>query len=92
MSYQSERFEVAYELAGKTVKLVVDPHAGIVVGVEDAAGGSLGQATRLDALANLHRVRRKPDQEVSHKASRTGPNLVELAHQQYHDLHDKKEQ
>jgi len=92
VSYQSERFEVAYELAGKTVKLVVDPHAGIVVGVEDAAGASLGLATKLDAVANLHRVRRKPDQEVSNKAPRTGPNLVELAHQQYHDIHDTKEQ
>jgi len=92
VSYQSERFEVAYELAGKTVKLVVDPHAGMVVGVEDAAGASLGPATRLDALANLHRTRRKPEQEVSHKTQRTGPNLVELAHQQYHDIHDAKEQ
>lgn len=92
VSYQSERFEVAYELAGKTVKLVVDPHAGIVVGVEDAAGASLGSATKLDAVANLHRVRRKPDQDVSNKAPRTGPNLVELAHQQYHDIHGAKEQ
>ncbi len=92
VSYQSARFEVAYELAGKTVKLVVDPHAGIVVGVEDAAGASLGSATKLDAVANLHRVRRKPDQEVSNKVLRTGPNLVELAHQQYHDIHDQKEQ
>lgn len=92
VSYQSERFEVAYELAGKTVKLVVDGHAGIVVGVEDAAGASLGPATKLDAVANLHRERRKPDQDVSNKAPRTGPNLVELAHQQYHDIHDAKEQ
>jgi len=92
VSYQSERFEVAYELAGKTVKLVVDPHAGIVVGVEDAAGASLGSATRLDALANLHRTRRKPDQKPSTKPPRSGPNLVELTHQQYHNIHDTKEQ
>ena len=88
VSYQSSRFEVAYELAGKTVQLVVDPHAGTVVGVEDEAGQSLGLATRLDAIANLRRVRRKPAPETSHKVARTGPNLVELAHQQYHDIHN----
>ena len=92
VSYLSARFEVAYELAGKTVQLVVDPHAGVVVGVEDAVGNSLGLATRLDAVANLHRVRRKPDQPgqpdqaVGDKTPRTGPNLVELAHQQYHGI------
>lgn len=91
VSYLGERFEVAYELAGKTVKLVVDPHVGIVVGVEDEAGESLGLATRLDAVANLHRTRRKPDQEVSNKGPRTGPNLVELAHQQYHDIPNKNQ-
>jgi putative transposase len=89
VAYQGESFEVAYELAGKTVKLVVDPHTGIVVGVEDEAGESLGLATRLDAVANLNRVRRKPDPETSHKTERTGPNLVELAHQQYHGRKEK---
>lgn len=38
VSYRNERFEVPYELVGKTIKLVVDPHAGIVVGVENDAG------------------------------------------------------
>lgn len=86
VSYQGCRFEVAYELSGKTVKLVVDPHAGTVVGVENDAGESLGLATKLDAVANLHRVRRKPDPEICQDRVRTGPNLVELAYEQYHGV------
>ena len=92
VSYLAQRFEVPYELSGKTVRLVVDPHAGRVVGVEDAAGVSLGQATALDVLANVQRKRRKsePPEAVGAidinpgKGPRTGPNLVELAHTQYH--------
>jgi transposase InsO family protein len=94
VSYLAQRFEVPYELSGKTVRLVVDPHAQRVVGVEDQAGVSLGQATALDALANVHRTRRKPEPpEVliesvtpTGKGPRTGPNLVELAHAQYHGV------
>ena len=84
VSYLNERFEVAYELAGKRVRLVVDPHARIVVGVEDEQGDSLGLASKLDLIANLHRVRRKPVAAVVKSGPRSGPNLVELAHQRYH--------
>jgi transposase InsO family protein len=89
ISYQGTLFEVAYELAGKTVHLVVDPHAGKVVGVEDDHGHSLGAATPLDTLANSRRVRRKPDAEAAPaqgkaSGSTTGLNLVELAYQHYH--------
>ena len=48
-------------MSGKTVNLVVDPHGARVIGVENDAGASLGNATPLDLLANLHRVRRKPE-------------------------------
>lgn len=40
MSYLGQRFEVPHELSGKTVRLVVDPHAARVLGVES------GTATR----------------------------------------------
>ena len=86
VSYLGQRFEVPYALAGHTVQLVVDPHAGRVVGVENAAGDTLGVATPLDAIANLHRVRRKPAPAVTTEALRSGPNLVELAYQQYHGV------
>jgi len=89
VSYLGQRFEVPYELSGKTVRLVVDPHGARVVGVEDEAGVSLGQATALDVLANLDRVRRKPEAVPASTAmsgARSGPNLVELAHARYHGL------
>ena len=84
VSYLGKRFEVDYELAGKTIKLVVDPHTGSVVGVEDEAGERIGSATPLDAVANIKRVRRKPDPEMPHANIRVGQNLVELAYRQYH--------
>ncbi len=56
-----QRLEVPCELSGKTVRLVVEPYAGRVVGLEDAAGVSLGSATPLDQLANIQRARRKPE-------------------------------
>jgi hypothetical protein len=67
-----------------------------VVGVEDAAGQSLGQATALDVLANLQRTRRKPAPpaeaaDAIHGAipnAIDGPNLVELAHARYHGIQD----
>lgn len=88
VSYANQRFEVPYELSGKTVRLVLDPHAGRVVGVEDAAGMSLGAATPLDLLANINRKRRKPEPltDPAARPTRTGPNLVELAHARYHGL------
>ena len=77
-----------YPLSGKTVQLVVDPHAETVMGVEDTEGNALGSATPLDALANTHHRRRKPEPEgtppVTPSSSATAPNLVELAYQQYH--------
>jgi putative transposase len=85
VSYLGARFEVPYELSGKTVRLVVDPHTGRVVGVEDDAGKSLGAATVLDAIANMRRVRRKPEPAPG-LGARKGPNLVEIAHEQYHGV------
>lgn len=88
VSYLGQRFELPYELAGRTVKLVVDPHAQRVIGVEGDGGCSLGQATPLDEIGNSRRARRKPD-PTPQPASTTpagGPNLVEIAHARYHGL------
>jgi len=86
VSYQGVRFEVPYELSGKRVMLVVDPHARKVLGVEDADGQSLGAATPLDAVANVNRQRRKPQPPEASPPSHTGgDNEVELAYRQYHD-------
>jgi len=87
VSYQGQRFEVPFELSGKTVSLVVDPHTETVIGVEDEKGESIGAATPLDALANATRQRRQPDPaDVSQPQKRaSGPNLIEQIYQQYYD-------
>ncbi|MEA3411082.1 MAG: integrase, partial [Pseudomonadota bacterium] len=87
VSYQGDRFEVPYELAGRSVRLVVDPHARQVFGVEDDDGRSLGAATPLDAVANVHRRRHKPlPPETPSSSGAGGDNAVELAYRQYHNL------
>ena len=75
VSYLGQRFEVPYELSGKPGRLVVDPHEGRVVGVEDEAGASLGAATVLDQIANQHHTRSKPDAcaQATPDSPRSGP-------------------
>jgi hypothetical protein len=90
VSYQGRDFEVPFELSGKTVLLVVDPHEGKVVGVENAEGKSLGLATPLDPLANAQRRRRRPDSEDAASPGGASPNGVELAYRQYHDLPERE--
>lgn len=95
VSFQGKRFEVPYELTGKTVLLVVDPHTGTVRGVESEAGEPLGAATVLDAVANRTRKRRKSQPEVVESVvtahdtpignAAHSPNLVELAYQRHYD-------
>lgn len=79
VSYLGERFEVPYELIGKTVQLVVDPHRQKVIGVESESGDSLGKAILLDPLANCRRKRRSARPDNAGARSRTGGNLVEMA-------------
>jgi transposase InsO family protein len=86
VAYQGNRFEVPYELTGRSVCLVVDPHTGKVFGVEDADGQSIGAATPLDAVANVNRQRRKPQPSEKLSPGSTGKdNEVELAYRQYYD-------
>ena len=79
VSYEGQHFEVPFELIGKTVLLVVDPHKQKVIGVEAENGDSLGKATPLDQLANCHRKRKAPITSDTSIRSRTGTNLVEMA-------------
>lgn len=79
VSYEAERFEVPFELVGKKVWLVVDPHTRKVLGVEAESGESLGSATPLDLLANCHRKRSSALSLDNVTRCRTGTNLVEMA-------------
>ena len=85
VSYLGDRFEVPYELSAQRVVLVLDPHTGQVHGVEDEEGQSLGEATPLDAVANVHRKRHKP--QPAAPAARSTPaelDAVELAYREYY--------
>jgi transposase InsO family protein len=84
VSYQGTRFEVPYEFSGQSVRLVVDPHTRQVIGVEDDNGQSLGEATALDALANVHRRRRQPRALEAPTLGDTD-NAVEMAYRDYYD-------
>jgi hypothetical protein len=80
VSYHGRAFEVPYELTGRRVWLVVDPHTTQVVGVEDEAGTVLGAATPLDLLANAHRRRRKPGSTPpAAPTTQAAPSLLDLA-------------
>lgn len=85
VSYQGSRFEVPYELSGCSVRLLVDPHAEQVIGVEDDDGESLGAATPLDLQANVHRRRRQPGPSEAPSPGSGAENEVELAHRQYYE-------
>ena len=91
VSYEGRFFEVPYELTGKTVWLVVDPHTHTAVAVEDEAGACLGAVTPLDAFANRHRLRHKPavpdadpTQSTQLRATPTASTLVELAYARHY--------
>lgn len=79
VSYEGKRFEVPFDLIGKTVQLVVDPHKQKVIGVETEKGDDLGKATPLDQLANGRRKRRSVAPGDTSMRSRSGTNLVEMA-------------
>ena len=84
VSFQGRFFEVSFELVGKKVVLVVDPHADSVVAVESENGQRLGHATPLDTLANLHRKRVRPSSSQEKQpiaANDPDLSLVELAYQ-----------
>ena len=91
LSFEGRFFEVPFELSGKTICLLIDPHSGTILGIEDDQGKSLGMATPLNAIANLDRPRRKPKDKVTRAPaapSREALNLVEMVHQQHYRIQE----
>ncbi len=82
VAWNGNRFEVDYMLAGKRVQLVIDPHAGEALRVENDEGEVLSMVIPLDMHANCHRSRRRPEpaEVTEDKAMET--NLVEMALEQ----------
>ncbi len=87
VAYQGRCFEVPYELAGKTLQLVVDPHTQQAISLEDSDGNALGEVVALDVIANSHRRRHRPHAQAARPQTQTqGPNLIEMAYRHYHAL------
>lgn len=80
VAFAGGRFEVPYELAGRELVLVVDPHREQVLRVESETGEALGPATALDAVANNRRTRsRGAASAATQPAQAPAINAVELA-------------
>ncbi len=97
VSYQGQRFEVPFELTGKSVQLVVEPHTEQAISVESEKGEALGAVTPLDLVANTHRRRHKPaisseEPKTAHQAESAGPNLVEISFRQYHAIDNTQDE
>lgn len=88
ISYEGRFFEVPFELAGKTIWVVADPHTGAALSVEDDAGKHLGPVTPLDLHANRQRRRHRPSSKPADPSNdgfqSTGPTLVEIAMKQHY--------
>ncbi len=65
VTFQAKVYEVPFEWVGRSVVLVVDPHANRALGVESEDGQTLAAVTPLDAHANTTRKRRRPDHAIS---------------------------
>ena len=95
VSWLNKRFEVAYELAGKQINLVIDPYTETairVVGDDDEdLGEGLGAVTPLDVIANCHRSRRKPE-EVEASAPDMKTNMIEDVLERYGKPTNKEDQ
>ena len=74
VSYLGQRFEVPYELSGQAPSAWWWTRTPSVSSASrTTAGKSLGQATPLDAIANIKRTRRKPEPVAPTSAHATGP-------------------
>jgi transposase InsO family protein len=80
--WNSKIFEVPYELSGKNIILVVDPHTEKAIYVESLIGEDLGPVTELDRIANNFRKRQRP---TGSQEPRKKPKLsaVEFAFKEY---------
>lgn len=83
VSWEGKFYEVPYELCGKTIVLVIDPHANEAIHVESEAGHHLGVVTLLDAMTNINRNRQRPDVEKKSDGHTRKFDAVEIAFETY---------
>ena len=94
VAFAGKRFEVPYELTGRTLTLVVDPHLEQALWVESKTGAFLGEATPLDLIANnqRRRCRAQAHPEPQTADVKTRFNAVNMAYERYYSETDKTEQ
>lgn len=61
VSWEGMAFEVSHQLVGQKVALIVNPHTKTALRVESKSGEDLGLVVALDAIANLDRMRQRPN-------------------------------
>jgi hypothetical protein len=74
-AFEVRAFEVPYQLSGKRVWLVVEPHSGEVVGIEGEAANRISESTPLDLLADAHCRQRKPGTPPAAPAVPSAPSI-----------------
>lgn len=79
-------YEVPYELAGKKILLVIDPYKKIAHAVESLSYEKLGKVVVLDKIANLGRVRNRPDKAAPN--SKTTTSYIEDLYSSAQDKFD----
>lgn len=80
VTWNGALFEVPYELVGKKVHLVVDPHCQSAICVESLEGNFLGGVHSQDKLSNAHRTRQRPSTpQASEKKVGLKNSMVEFA-------------
>ncbi len=82
LRWENKLFEVSFELVGRHIYLVIDPHTIQAKWVESLEFDYLGPVHPLDKQANNQRKRARPNQTMPPKKSATKTNLVETAYQQ----------
>lgn len=83
LSLDGQLFEVPYELCGKTIKVVMDPHTEKALRIESDTGKDLGLITLLDTAANLHRHRQRPEIKTTPPEALRTFHAVESAYKEY---------
>lgn len=84
ISYHSQLFEVPYTLAQKTVMIVVEPHHGMALFVEDDQGRRIGEITPLDLKANRNYKRANSTVNEPKSLGANDSSIAELALEQQH--------
>ncbi len=81
ISWENKLFEVPFELVGRDVYLVFDPHHGRVKWIESLEYERLGSVHPLDKIANNDRIRSRPSKSIPEENPQPKAMLVETLYQ-----------